>query len=109
MAGEEDHKTELVTICPGFTVGPPIYNDNFVSSGWLKRLMEGRMESISHGGYAVSDVRDVALAHYNAIKVEEAANKRFILVANTPSFHDIARPIVDKYKNDGWAHITDNY
>lgn len=40
----EDHKTELVTICPGFIVGPPIYNDNFVSSGWLKRLMEGRME-----------------------------------------------------------------
>ena len=36
------------------------------------------------------DVREVALAHVQAIKVEEARNRRFILVNNSMWFGDMA-------------------
>ena len=42
-----DEKFELVTICPGFIMGPPLRKENFTSGGWLKSLMEGSMPTIS--------------------------------------------------------------
>ena len=58
--------------------------------GWVKRLMTGEMTSVSGDGIAFVDVRDVALAHLKGIQVAEAANKRFILVNESPSFHQYA-------------------
>ena len=50
----------------------------------------------------VVDVRDVADAHLLAVKKPLAANKRFAIVQSSPSFHDYARPIVEKYSKLGW-------
>ena len=76
----EADRMEIVTILPGFVMGPPLRKENFASGGWCKRLMTGEMDVIKCDGCGTVDVRDVALAHLNAVKVAEASNKRFILV-----------------------------
>ena len=40
----EDQKFEVVTICPGFVMGPPLRKESFTSGGWCKGLMEGTMK-----------------------------------------------------------------
>ena len=47
------------------------------------------------------DVRDVSLAHLNAIK-NSVANNRFILVQNTLWHQDIAKPLYDEFSKLGW-------
>jgi len=48
------------------------------------------------------DVREVALAHLQAIKVPEARNKRFILVNTSLWFTEIARPLFDEFSTQGY-------
>ena len=52
--------------------------------------------------YPFVDVRDVAKAHFLGIKKPEAANNRFILCADTPTFYDMFEPVITKYKQLGW-------
>ena len=84
------------------TQGPPIRAEYFASGFFIQKLMHGKMEKVSSEHMCFVDVRDVAYAHLQAIKVPEAANKRFILCKDSPSFHDYARPIVEKYGPLGW-------
>ena len=85
-AMSDSEKFEIVTICPGFVMGPPLRKENFTSGGWLKRLMEGTTEKISAEHCCAVDVRDVASAHVLAVKNPAAANRRFILCHSSPSF-----------------------
>ncbi len=82
----DSEKFEVVTICPGFVMGPPLRKESFTSGGWLKRLMEGTTTTISSDSCGAVDVRDVARAHVLGIKNPAAANRRFILVQATPTF-----------------------
>ena len=98
----DDQKFELVTICPGFIMGPPLRKEDFTSGGWLKRLMTGATTSISAEHCCVVDVRDVAYAHMLGIKNAVAANRRFILCHSSPSFQEYAAPVAAKYRPLGW-------
>ena len=98
----DDQKFEIVTICPGFVMGPPLRKEPFTSGGWMKRLMEGDMDIISADHCCAVDVRDVGFAHLQAVKIAEAANRRFILVHSSPSFQEYALPVVEKYYPLGW-------
>ena len=57
---------------------------------------------IKADGCAAVDVRDVAFAHLQAVKLPEAANKRFILAHSMPHYADYARPVIAKYAPLGW-------
>jgi len=35
----EDQKFEIVTICPGFVMGPPLRKEAFTSGNWMVGLM----------------------------------------------------------------------
>ena len=78
---------------PGFIVGPPLRKESFASGSFVVSLMTGKMQSVSSDSCGVVDVRDVALAHLKAIKVEEAVNKRFLLVHSSPGFREYAAPL----------------
>ena len=39
----EGEKFELVVINPAFVMGPPLRKEASVSTGWMKRLLEGSM------------------------------------------------------------------
>lgn len=58
---------DLVTILPGFVMGPMIRTEHTASVGYIKRLMSGSMSEIRDDGIAVVDVRDVAFAHLAAV------------------------------------------
>lgn len=103
----EADKFELVTICPGFIMGPPLRKEDFTSGGWLKRLMEGTMTTISAEHCCAVDVRDVATAHLLGITNPAAANRRFVLCHSSPSFQEYAAPVTAKYRPLGWP-ITEN-
>lgn len=64
------------------------------------------MQKISDDGCATVDVREVAQAHLNAIKLPAAANRRFFLVNYTAKFIEYAQPIIDKYVPLGWPITT---
>ena len=98
----EAEKFELVTILPAFTMGPNLRAEHFASGGWIKNLMTGSMTEIKADGCAAVDVRDVAFAHLQAIKVSAAANRRFILSLGMPLYAEYARPVIAKYAPLGW-------
>eukprot|EP00281_Chroomonas_sp_CCMP1168_P030977 CAMPEP_0206255188 /NCGR_PEP_ID=MMETSP0047_2-20121206/24109_1 /ASSEMBLY_ACC=CAM_ASM_000192 /TAXON_ID=195065 /ORGANISM="Chroomonas mesostigmatica_cf, Strain CCMP1168" /LENGTH=322 /DNA_ID=CAMNT_0053681561 /DNA_START=44 /DNA_END=1012 /DNA_ORIENTATION=- len=91
---------DLVTICPTFIMGPsPTPGDGF-SVGWIKAILDGSKTEVPRGRSGFVDVRDVALAHLNAIKIPEAANKRFILYNDKAAMPDIYKWL-SKYNDKG--------
>jgi len=74
-----DEKFELVTINPSLILGPSLVSSDFTSGVILQKIMGGKFPGMPRIMYPVVDVRDCAKAHLQAIKVEEAKNKRFIL------------------------------
>ena len=79
---------ELVTINPGFIFGPPLSKQSGTSVNYITGVMTGKMK-LSNNQFPFVDVRDVAKAHLLGIKKPDAANKRFILCADTPTFWDM--------------------
>ena len=83
-------------------MGPPMRKIEFSSSRFFKMFMSGQMRRISAAHAPFVDVRDVALAHLLAIKNPAAANRRFILVKECPSFQEYAAPVIAKFRPLGW-------
>ena len=106
-AQPEDKRFEIVTICPGFVLGPPLRKEDFTSGSWMKSLMQGSLEQITSEHMPIVDVRDVAQAHLLAITNAAAANRRFILCESSRSGLEIVAPIAAKYHPLGWP-ITEN-
>jgi len=79
---------DLVTICPTFIMGPSPLGDG-TSIQWLKKAMDGSKTKVPRGRSGFVDVRDVALAHLNAIEIPDAANKRFILYNEKGKLPDV--------------------
>ena len=98
----EAERFEIVTICPGFIMGPPLKKESSTSIDWMKNLLDGTTKEISSGTSTIVDVRDVAQAHLLAIKNAKAANRRFLLVHSNPSYLEYAAPVEAKYRPLGW-------
>jgi len=87
-----DKEFDLVTICPSMVSGPNLNTANFGSGDIFKGIMMRYLPAMPLGYMATVDVRDVAKAHLNAILVEEAKNRRFILAQEGPRWaHDLGR------------------
>jgi len=81
---------ELSTINPVFILGPSFCaGGDGVSEGYIKSILDGTKTEIPRGGMGMVDVRDVALAHLQALKLPEAANKRFILCSHRVIYKDV--------------------
>ena len=70
----EGEKVELVTIIPGLVQGPALIQSDFSSSNYMKMLMLGLMPALPKVMFPIVDVRNVAEAHLQGVKVEEARN-----------------------------------
>jgi len=81
---------ELSTINPVFILGPSFCaGGDGVSEGFIKAMLDGTKTEIPRGGMGMVDVRDVALAHLQALKMPEASGKRFILHSHRVMYKDI--------------------
>ena len=70
----EDERFELTVVIPGLVQGPTLIPGIFSSSNSCKMLLMGVMPALPKVMFPIVDVRDVAQAHLNAIKVPEARN-----------------------------------
>ncbi|GIJ43122.1 dihydroflavonol-4-reductase [Virgisporangium aliadipatigenens] len=69
---------ELVTILPANIQGPALDGDYAPSVGLIRLMLAGRMPLLPRIGYAVVDVRDLAVLHAEALSAAGAAGQRFI-------------------------------
>jgi nucleoside-diphosphate-sugar epimerase len=77
--------TELVVLNPTFIVGPSLVTSLRSSLVAIKAIAEGTMPALPRQRFGVADVRDVAEAHLKAAATPDAANKRYLLLADGPT------------------------
>ena len=58
-----DKKFEIVTICPGFIMGPSIASGDALSENWAIGIVTGTTKSITKKTFPFVDVRDCGIAH----------------------------------------------
>ena len=98
----EQEKFELVTINPGFVMGPCLRKESCTSGDFLKNILEGKMPAVPPRRTFFVDVREVAEAHILGLKKKEAAGNRYILVQDAYWMSDLAQILREKYTPLGW-------
>ncbi|CAL2103672.1 Dihydroflavonol-4-reductase [Tenacibaculum sp. 190130A14a] len=78
----KDTNMELVTIHPGPVYGPTTSSNlSGESMSLFKRIITGELKQMIKASINMSDVRDVAKIHVEALENSEAANNRFIVAS----------------------------
>jgi dihydroflavonol-4-reductase len=85
-----ERKPELVTINPGFVLGPILESDPGVTNELVLKLVKRQLPGIPNLVFALVDVRDIAELHYRAMVVREAAGQRFCCALPTVHVFEIA-------------------
>jgi dihydroflavonol-4-reductase len=96
---EEQDRWDLVVINPSFVMGPFLNPSATTSESFrvLKQMGSGAMKmGVPNLGFGVIDVRDLAVAHYNA-GYTPSANGRNIISAHNTSLVEMVQPIHAKY------------
>ena len=96
----ESERFEIVTICPSLVLGPNLNKAQFTSGDVIKKIMMREIPGMPKISMGIVDVRDVAEAHLQGILKPEAANKRFILCAETVWFKEIGTWLHEVYAKE---------
>ena len=83
-------KTEFCTILPSGVFGPVLTRDGLGSVQFIERLIDGRLPRIPNVGLNIIDVRDLAVAHVDALTAPAAAGQRLIVSGDFMWMKDIA-------------------
>lgn len=83
-------------------MGPSLACGDALSEGFAKGIVTGTTASIPKKAMGFVDVRDVALAHLQGVKVEEAKDRRFLVCCETLWFREAAKMIADEYAPKGY-------
>ena len=91
LEAEEEEKperaiTDIVTIHPTTIFGPAITPGHTPPRTFLESMKNKEVIKLSEDNIGFVDVRDVAQAHIQAIKIAAAKNRRFIVSANNNKF-----------------------
>jgi len=99
-----DNKLEMVVINPGPIYGPTLTgNLGNEAMETFKKLIAGEMPMIPNAGIVMSDVRDIAAIHVQALENESANGKRFIVTTERPySFQELAQIL----KSNGYSKVS---
>lgn len=99
--------TELVVLNPTFIIGPTLVSALRSSLVGITAIAEGTMPALPRQRFGVADVRDVADAHLKAGAAPDAANKRYLLLADGPTitWRGLAEAIRDHLGAAG-ANVT---
>ncbi len=88
---------DLVVINPSFVVGPMLNVSLGTSATLIKQFFEGKFPAVPELCFGVVDVRDVAIAHVNAMEREEANGKRFIAAGGTRLMMEIVSALKSEF------------
>jgi nucleoside-diphosphate-sugar epimerase len=97
IAGKQD-RWDLVTINPSLVIGPGI-NPQATSESFniIRQLGDGTMKTgVPDIGFGVVDVRDLAIAHYNAGFIPNAKG-RYIISGHNTSFYEMAQALLPEF------------
>jgi len=101
---EGNHKMELVVVNPGPVYGPTLSgNLSGESMSMYKDLITGKMPMLPKAAINMSDVRDIAKIHVQALENKEANGKRFIVSTEKAySFQEMAQVL----KSNGYDKVS---
>ena len=74
-----DYKLQVVSLCPGFIMGPSLLNISSSSISAVCSIMRKEMPGVAKIMFPVVDVRDVAQAHVEAYRREDVKSERILL------------------------------
>jgi dihydroflavonol-4-reductase len=99
-----DQKLELVVVNPGPVYGPTLSgNLSGESMSTYKNLISGKMPMLPKAAINMSDVRDIAKIHVQALENKEANGKRFIVsTEKAHSFQEMAQVL----KSNGYNKVS---
>ncbi|MRH91379.1 NAD-dependent epimerase/dehydratase family protein [Nocardia sp. SYP-A9097] len=89
---------ELSVINPGMILGPIQRAACNTSVDAVRLLLAREMPGVPDFGFAVVDVRDVAIAHRLAMELPRAAGNRYICAGDQVSLPEMARILADSYR-----------
>jgi dihydroflavonol-4-reductase len=99
-------RLELVTINPGFVLGPLLNKDVNTSGELIRKLMTREMPACPELGFAPVDVRDVALAHRLAMERPQAAGNRYICAGDHVWVQEMAKILAAEFNPKGYRVPT---
>jgi len=94
----DEHGLELVAVNPGMVLGPLITPTVGTSVQVVHRLLKRDLPASPKMGFAVVDVRDVAVAHRLALETPAAAGNRYILAGEHVWMREIAAVLAERYE-----------
>jgi nucleoside-diphosphate-sugar epimerase len=92
----EGRPIELTTILPGAIFGPVLTPDHLSSVGIIKRLLEGQPPALPRLGFNITDVRDLARLHVDAMTAGGAAGERFIALGDALWYGEVAATLRER-------------
>jgi len=95
LSREADCPYKLTVLHPTLIWGPMLPGQPHLntSANALTSYMDGSAKEIENACKSVVDVRDVARAHVEAIRRDEAIGRRFLLIGGCPHFKEVAEYI----------------
>jgi len=96
MTSAEGRGTEFVTILPSGVFGPVLTMEGLGSVQFIQRLIDGRLPRVPNVGLNIIDVRDLAVAHVDAMTAPGAAGQRLIVSGDFMWMKDIAAAVKAK-------------
>ena len=96
----------LTALCPGLILGVPVANIACASNDFLVRLMQGEFPSCPKMKFFLTSVREVALAHVNALSLPDTEGKRYAIFGESMWFKGFAGIIEEKYGPRGYKLPT---
>lgn len=92
----EENGMDLITIHPGFVIGPLLQPNLNITSEAISNLIKTGDDLYFDGRYRYVDVRDVALAHIKAFEVPSAKG-RYLLVGTVTYSTEVTRILQQLY------------
>jgi dihydroflavonol-4-reductase len=102
----ESQRFELAVVNPGFVAGPLSGPEIGTSGEVVKRLLGRLLPACPEIGWAIVDVRDVAIAHRLATQIPEAAGHRFIAAGDHVWMQDISKILAAEFGPRGYRPPT---
>jgi nucleoside-diphosphate-sugar epimerase len=101
-----DHDLELVTINPALILGPLQTAGRRTSVELIQALLAHEIQAVPRLGFAVTDVRDVAVAHRLAMETPAADGNRYIVAGEHLWWREIATLLAAEYRPRGYRIPT---
>lgn len=90
---------KLVTVNPGFVLGPDSFRNGGTSVNFIGALLTGKFPRVPKVSFPIIDVRDCASIHVGAMTAKDAGGRRLIAAGSTLWLKEIADILRAEFPN----------